>query len=336
MKKIIITLLITVTVFTLGLSAYSKYGSAKTDKTEEKTVAAINKAFKNKDMEKVLRKNGLYEDEIKRNMTDYLRCVVNYNMSEEANNILLEEAENGKDLDKLLKIYQFLFMANADFSLIDDMYSYGERSNFKNAYWLEDAYNEATNKAGGVLNEEEITEYINKGLDYEDITVANTLCFRGVKTIKEILDERVKKKDWIDIIASIYPEANINKSNFKDVEPYEIIDYIKDSLAHNENINEMYDKRAKKISEKFEKKQEKRMKLLSDEIIEKNMFFVFDDSMKKYAKSKLKDLSDEEIEALINDGFLIREIERGIKLSRQKGVSVKEAIDKDFKGGRNK
>ena len=340
MKKIILYILITAVILTIGITAYGSFEKMRVEKivekTEIETINILDKAFENRDMEELLRKKGLYEDEIRKNMTSYLECIVDYNISSDVNKILLDGVEEGKDLDKLIKIYQFLFMANKDYTIIDDMYNIGEMTNFKNKYWVEDAYNQAADNPGGVLNKEEITEYLNKDLTHGDIAIANTLCFKGVKKIDEILDERVNKIEWIDIIASIYPEINIDKNVFCEVEPYEILDYIRTTLAHSENINEMYNKKEMKLTEIAQKQLEKRNEILNNKITDENVRFVLDDTMKTYAENKLPRLNTEQIETLMKDGYLIREIERGIKISEERGISIKDAIDKDYKGGRNK
>ena len=46
----------------------------------------------------------------------------------------------------------------------------------------------------------------------------------------------------------------------------------------------------------------------------KKVSFVLDDNMKAYAKSKIPELNKEEIEILMKEGYLIREIKRGVKI----------------------
>ena len=311
--------------------------SQQIEAIETQTEAKLENVLAQRDMETILRNNGLYEDEVRKNMTKYLETIALYQMPQEHINLFLDRAEQGQDLDKLLDIYRFLFVTNKNYSLIDEIYSEGKNSNFKRNNWLEEAFNKKTNYAGGVLNENEIQAYFEEGLNAGDIQLANALCFKGVKTIKQILDERVSGNSWFTIISAIYPEAGLNASKFGKEEGRVIFEHIKTGMLNQESANVSYDKNAEenqKVSVFAQNKISARAGTAHTVLEEKNLQFVLDEDMLSYAKQKLPSMPEEEIKKNIEEkGYLIREIERGLAIAENEGISLDEAIRFDLNEG---
>lgn len=303
--------------------------SQQIEAIETQTEAKLENVLAQRDMETILRNNGLYEDEVRKNMTKYLETIALYQVPQEHINLFLDRAEQGQDLDKLLDIYRFLFTYHQDYSLMDTMYQDGKKTNYKNGHWLEEAFNEATNYQGGVLNEAEIQAYLDQGLTLNDVHTANIFCFKGVKPIKAILDERLSGKSWYEIAVTVYPEANLEAGKFKNEDGLTIFEHIKTGLLNRESPNVSYDKNGEENKISTFSMQKISAKTVSANVVakQKDVKFVLNDSMMELAKQKLPSLTDEEIRTNIEEkGYLIREMERGLVIAEQRGITLDQAI----------
>ncbi len=304
--------------------------SQQIEAIETQTEAKLENVLAQRDMETILRNNGLYEDEVRKNMTKYLETIALYQVPQEHINLFLDRAEQGQDLDKLLDIYRFLFFSSKEYSLIDTIYEEGASSNFCKPYWLEDAFQTVTEYRSGLLQDGEISTYLDQGISLNDMMLANNLSFKGVKTIQQILDQRTAGDSWFSIISSIYPEAKLKSSKFGEEEGSVILEHIKLSMINQESPNEVYDKKEAengKISKfsqnKLSAKSEAAVKIAAD----RALLFTLDNDMIAYAKQKLPSLNEEEIHFYIEEkGYLIREIEKGISIANQERIPLEQAI----------
>lgn len=131
-------------------------------------------------------------------------------------NLILNEA----DADMIRKIYTFLQDTDYSVEMVEKMYKIAVNICEDDEFWVETAFNKATDNVHGVLNKEQVTDYLNQGLTAEDINTANILCRKGVFTINEILDKRIGGTEWSDIFDEVYsditePDTVFNVRSFK-------------------------------------------------------------------------------------------------------------------------
>lgn len=148
-----------------------------------------------------------------------------YNMDEEAKELLSQWISEGKDARLLMYIYEFWITTNEDISIIEDVYdifaeSYDEDMNLPSNkdLWFEGIFNTLTNNKYGKLTSEEIDEYMNRGLSIDDVKMAERVSRAGKLTVQEILNERVDSKAWSDIAADVYNIPEIGGKTSLEIE----------------------------------------------------------------------------------------------------------------------
>ncbi|MBQ7876278.1 MAG: hypothetical protein IJ316_03220 [Clostridia bacterium] len=115
---------------------------------------------------------------------------------------------SGCDPQTTMDIYQFYLTTNEDISIVKQIYDMvytGEPITNRDVVF-ENAFNKITNNKCGVLTEEDVIDYLEKGLSVDDIVQANLLCRKGVMTIHEILDALLSGTSWETIIETISGE----------------------------------------------------------------------------------------------------------------------------------
>ncbi len=121
---------------------------------------------------------------------------------------------SGCDPQTTMDIYQFYLTTNEPITIVRQIYDMvytGEPITNRDVIF-ENAFNKITNNKCGVLTEEDVLNYIEKGLSVDDIMQANLLCRKGVMTINEILDALLSGTSWETIIETISGE-NITLSD---------------------------------------------------------------------------------------------------------------------------
>ena len=122
---------------------------------------------------------------------------------------------NGADADMIRRIYVFLQDTDYSVDMVEKMYKIAVDICEDDEFWVETAFNRATDNAHGVLDKEQVTAYLKQGLTAEDINTANILCRKGVYTINEILDKRVGGAEWSDIFDEVYSDITASKKQIK-------------------------------------------------------------------------------------------------------------------------
>lgn len=115
---------------------------------------------------------------------------------------------SGCDPKTTIDIYQFYLTTNEDISIVRQIYDMvytGEPITNRDIVF-ESAFNEITNNKCGVLTEEDVISYLEKGLTVSDISEANLLSRKGVMTIQEILDALLSGTSWETIIETVSGE----------------------------------------------------------------------------------------------------------------------------------
>lgn len=115
---------------------------------------------------------------------------------------------SGCDPDTTMDIYTFYLTTNEPMSIVKEMYDavYTGETIENRDIVFENAFNKITNNKCGVLTEEEVLQWLEKGITVDDITEANLLSRKGVLTIHEILSLIEKNVGWETIIEEINGE----------------------------------------------------------------------------------------------------------------------------------
>ena len=168
--------------------------------SEEQIISIVEKADSKTDMRKFLQSKGYYEDEINISMRKHTQLMVIQGMTPDESDYLVQLVTQGYDYEKLLDIYNFICLTDKDVSIMCDIYDKADFDDEK--FWLENAYDSVTENDS--LSLEDIYYYTDKEISANDILSAYELSLRGVKTIHEILDEKISGISWAEIAAQVY------------------------------------------------------------------------------------------------------------------------------------
>lgn len=110
---------------------------------------------------------------------------------------------NGADPNNILNIAYFWVDTCEDITIIEQIYN--KKGDYEGGrFWIENAYNNVTNNVHGVLESEEINNYLSLGVTVSDIQNANILSRKGVYSIKQILDKIAGGDTMINIMNEVY------------------------------------------------------------------------------------------------------------------------------------
>lgn len=182
----------------------------KDDNRREKITALISETESWDDISKF--DQMLYVlDATKENPIDYNNIIYNYEYLRQAYHFTQEELDyvsdmiiKGYDADDIIEICYFWTDTNEDIKIIEEIYLL--KGTERGKTWIENAFNRVTKDKYGVLTEEDVEEYMKKGVSVDDILLANKLCRKGVLTIQEILDMYIYGKSFVEITAIINGE----------------------------------------------------------------------------------------------------------------------------------
>lgn len=220
----------------------------------------------------------------------YLRDI--YGLNDEQLEYIAGLIINGADPNSILDTAYFWVDTCEDITIIEQIYN--KKGDYEGGrFWIENAYNNVTNNVHGVLESEEINNYLSLGVTVSDIQNANILSRKGVYSIKQILD-RIAGGDTIINIMNEVNGTSISQpvSLFEiseNEESDESILYCKELAAlENKQIEESAseilsdEKTAEKLVEKRNEKNAELVKqLISEGILEgridKDLGVVFDE-----------------------------------------------------------
>jgi len=129
-----------------------------------------------------------------------------FGLSEEAMDYIADLIISGRDMEEIIHITYFWLETNEDISIIGEIYDMKDEF-AGSSFWLEFAFNRITGNRHGVLTDEEAVEYLEMGLDFDDLEIARVLSRQGVMTIHEILDERAEDVSFSELAAEIDSES---------------------------------------------------------------------------------------------------------------------------------
>ena len=187
--------------------------------------SALSKVFSSEKSEKSLvQKDSVQTDSISLN-DDQNKSVISTDLSDKAialypsnfylylrdiyglNNEQLEYIAgliiNGANPNSILDIAYFWADTCEDITIIEQIYN--KKGDYEGGrFWIENAYNNITKNVHGVLESEEINNYLSLGVTVSDIQNANILSRKGVYSIKQILDRIAGGDTMINIINEVY------------------------------------------------------------------------------------------------------------------------------------
>lgn len=156
--------------------------------SELNATAIMNEAAKNFDTD--------YEK-----LSEYIGTLVMMNVEQSTKSILDELLGDGYDAYEILAVYKFCRGTDCDVSTVKQVLDL--KDSFTGPHWIENAYNYITNNKYGVLDYEQLCEYLNNGYTTEDIIAANMLCRKGKYTIDDILHKVGDGETWTNLYNDI-------------------------------------------------------------------------------------------------------------------------------------
>lgn len=168
--------------------------------------------------------NDFEEPDARRIKNRFISTLADFNMSTTEAGYVNSLIAEDYDIEKVLDIYTFIRWANADISMIEQIYLAGE-SNSDEEYWIYDTYDELLNRDDDILSVEDVAYYVASGISVDEIAGAYELSFSGVKTTKEMLAERLDGETWNSIAASVVSSNPSFMENAPEMSIGEILTY---------------------------------------------------------------------------------------------------------------
>lgn len=127
-------------------------------------------------------------------MIDWAAFLAEYEFTEEQLKAFDTLLADGITPYTIIDTYEFWLTTNEDFSLVTQIAA--QEDSYIGEHWIENVFNEITNYKTGVLELEDIEQYLEQGLTIGDISAANVLCRKGIMTIQDILEARLAGANW--------------------------------------------------------------------------------------------------------------------------------------------
>jgi len=134
---------------------------------------------------------------------EFIRTV--YELSDADMDFIANLIAEGRHMEDVIRLTYFWLETNEDIGIVREIYDIKDEFG-GSGFWMDFAFNYVTNNRHGVLTDEEVNDYLEIGLDFEDIHVARVLSRQGVMTIHEILDERAEGLSFSELAAEIDSE----------------------------------------------------------------------------------------------------------------------------------
>lgn len=174
----------------------------------EQLQTAPSEVLNTKDMlTAVASKSENLNDEIKA----YALFISSYNVTDDEQKYISSLIKQGKRMSVIAEIYDFWQYTDEDISIIEDVYAYypddAEENNVQ--YWIDAAFlhlseNGKTTVEYSDLSYEQVMEYYNQGISFDEILYADKLSRKGVKPIEDILQDRIDETSWFNIFDEVY------------------------------------------------------------------------------------------------------------------------------------
>ena len=169
---------------------------------------------------------------------EFINTAVDYSMTSDeidfVNSLILEDY----DISLVLDIYKFLRQTDSDISIIPEIYHAGEK-NSDEKFWIYNAYDQIFNRTDDMLSVEEVANYIAEGITPEEIAGAYELSFAGVKTTKQMLNERINGASWNTIVSTFVSDNPQTIANAPEMSISEIMLYRSHSIKTRNDFADM-------------------------------------------------------------------------------------------------
>ena len=273
---------------------------------QEKVNHQLTEEIIEKDIVGIMRSHGYYTDEIRKGITQYADVLVKYCLSFEEKAYIMTQLNNGRDLSKLCELYYFIKNTNLSYTDIGSLYDIGQLNEFSGDYWVENAF-DAYTKNENTLDKTEILELLDEDIDLEDIQLANVLSRRGIKTIREIIEEKKNGKEIREIIAELYPELSFSSECFQNItDGFVFLESIDIAQILKCDINSVIEDGA--IKEICRKEIEYLLSAAYRFIQENGLEDLVDDVVVNEAKQELSSIEDDIIAKKLNAGMTVRQV----------------------------
>lgn len=258
---------------------------------------------------------------------DYAYAVQIYSKNNDELDYIDSLIYGGANIKDVIEIYEFWLTTNESVEIIGQIYN--KKDEITDRYWIEEAYNQITEHKHGVLNADEVSEYINKGLQITDIHTANKLCRKGVYTIQEILDRLISGDTWDEIVSDIensdLKSAKVNDS--AKILAASDMSLKTNSLISNYIINdyalESLDAKVEEIDSKTEDEVYTTLTalgVLNDPLTSNDNNAALVQDIKNIISKN--GVSETELEQLLNDGYMLMDILNASEVSKSENISV--------------
>lgn len=322
-KKIIICTLIMLVVVVgfISYAATDDLFETNTESFTEKIVQDVNdseellKSVNVKKIINILKKQGLEDDEIQVAIDEYIMTIMLYEPTKNEIKQIEVLIKDGKDLLKLCKVYAFLYNTAEGPVLLNEVYMLGETINFSGLYWIETAYNTATENKHGILNMSDIHNYIQQGITTTEMRVANALSRMSDTIIHDVLDERAGGAMWSEIFAQYLPEQNVEWEENADaviLMEKAILNRVANNNIQAKEVVKLKQKAAKEYTKSTCKELKKK-----EQLTEKIHKQIEDES-----------ITIEDVSKWQNEGFSSGEIKKAAKVSKEQDISIDIVLEK--------
>lgn len=337
MKKKIVAIVASLAVLGTAATVFANYvfETQEMQQYEENTKFQVRELNENEDtriknMSEYIKANNDNCQLINDLIYDYAYVVQIYNKSTDEMNYIDSLIYGGADIEDIINIYKFWLTTNESIGIVGEIYNI--KNEISDKFWIEEAFNQLTENKHGVLNSGQIKEYTNKGLGLPDIKTANILSRKGVYTINEILELKLKDMSWDEILCNI-ESSNQNAVDTAEVNESSIILSALDVSQKtripvcNYIINEFALEDLNDKSEKtdLECEREVNLKLRELAVLVDPVLSNEDNSA---AANDIKNIivdngvSEAEIEQLINDGYMLMDILNASKEAKLKDTPI--------------
>lgn len=315
---VIIALVIIGSIISCAISAnIEELSIEKNAELNEQIAEDSMEILKSADVEKIikiLRKQGLEDDDIQRGIDEYVALITIYQPTKSEIKIIESMVKDGKDLLKICKLYTFLYNTVEGTAILEEVYEFGENINFSGAYWIETAYNAATEYKHGTLSMAEIIGYVDKGITTDEIRVANTLSRMSDTTIQNILDEKVNGMTWSEVFENNLSDYNREHTN---TTASALLD---EAIMNKKSKNELITKDEMKRREKEAKAYAK--------AVGKNLKKKEQLTEKIYNEVASDEITIEDVSKWQKQGFTSGEIKKASKIAKEQDVSIDIVLEK--------
>lgn len=336
-KKIFIITFVIILVGSMTALANYTYEQNEKQKYEETTAFEIQQVNET-EADRITRMAD-YIKEIETNVTrvnelifEYAYLVQIYNPTYEQMEYIDSLIYSGADIEDVLSIHKFWLTTNDDISIIGEIYAL--KDNINKTHWIEEAFNLLTENRHGVLDMDGVKEYTDKGVQLADIHTANELCRSGAYTINEILDMRVNKVSWDEIIINI-ESVNTRTANVEEatvilaaLDMSQKTDVPVSNYIMNQDAVESISGKSEDVNAKIEQglfETLTSLAVLIDPIAgdENNYAFV------REIKDRIIEngISENEIDTLMDEGFMLMNILNASEMAKINGTPIREVLN---------